>query len=206
VARPYGSLRVFDNPVLESLTHVHPAVPLAMWGPVVTWLLWRSVAVHHLGVVAILGVGIPGLLAWSLAEYLLHRHLFHIPPTSPRRERLQFMIHGLHHADPEDPTRLVLPPVPTCIGAVVFYSAFRLALGPTLVDPFFAFFAVGYLCYDYIHLASHRCHPRNRLGRLLKANHMSHHYVDADAHWGVSSPLWDWVFGTARERPAGPGR
>ncbi len=48
------SVRVFDNPLLESLTHVHPATPLLLWGPVVLWLIWRSFAIHHLSVAAVL--------------------------------------------------------------------------------------------------------------------------------------------------------
>jgi len=66
------------------------------------------------------------------------------------------------------------------------------------VEPFFAFFAVGYLLYDYIHWASHRVVFRNRVGRFLKRHHALHHFETPDARWGVSSPLWDHVFRTAR--------
>jgi len=194
------SLRVFNNPLLESLTHVHPATPLLLWGPVVVWLIWRSFAVHRLSVAAVLGLAMLGLFCWSLSEYLLHRYLFHLRPTGPFRARLQFMIHGLHHDDPEDPTRLVLPPVPTFLGAVVFFTFFRLVLGPVRAEPVFAFFAVGYLLYDYIHYASHASVLWTRVGRTLKRNHMLHHYATPDAHWGVSAPLWDYVFGTTDSR------
>lgn len=194
--RSYQSLRVFDNPMLESLTHVHPATPLLLWGPVALWLIWRSFAVHHLSVAAVLGFAMLGLFTWSLSEYLLHRYLFHMRPAGPFRARLQFMIHGLHHDDPVDPTRLVLPPIPTCLGAVVFFTVFRVLLGPAWAEPTFAFFAVGYLLYDYIHYASHRFVPWTALGRALKRHHMLHHYATPNARWGVSSPLWDYVFGT----------
>ena len=196
LTRSYESVRVFDNRILESLTHVHPLTPLLLWGPLVLWLIWRSFAVHHLPVVTVAGFAILGLLTWSVTEYVLHRYLFHLRPAGPFRARLQFVIHGLHHADPADPTRLVIPPVPSTIGAVLFYAAFRLALGPSFVEPFFAFFAVGYLLYDYVHYASHRFVPRTRAGNFLKRHHMLHHYVTPDARWGVSSPLWDHVFGT----------
>lgn len=197
--RSYNSLRVFDNPILESLTHVHPVTPLLLWGPVVLWLIWRSFAVHRLSVAAVVGFAMLGLFTWSLTEYILHRYLFHMRPAGPIRARLQFMIHGLHHDDPVDPTRLVLPPVPTCLGAVVFFTAFRVLLGPAWAEPVFAFFAVGYLLYDYIHYASHRFDLWTPLGRALKRNHMLHHYATPNAHWGVSSPLWDHVFGTTGE-------
>lgn len=205
--RAYPSLRVFDNPALEALTHVHPLTPLGLWGPVVLWLSWRSFAVHRLGVSAVLGFALLGLLTWSLTEYLLHRYLFHMRPAGPIRMRLQFMIHGLHHDDPWDRTRLVLPPVATAVGAVVFYTAFRALLGPVWAEPVFAFFAVGYLLYDYIHWASHRLVLPTRVGRALQRNHLLHHWATPDARWGVSSPLWDHVFGTTGDAiPSAPAR
>jgi sterol desaturase/sphingolipid hydroxylase (fatty acid hydroxylase superfamily) len=198
----YESVRVFDNRFLEAFTHVHPATPLVLWGPLALWLIWRSFAVHHLTVAAVAGVAILGLLTWSLAEYVLHRYLFHLRAEGAFRTRLQFMLHGLHHVDPADPTRLVLPPLPSAIGGVIFYAAFRIVLGPTWVEPFFAFFVVGYLLYDYLHYASHRFAPANRVGRFLKNHHMRHHFATPDARWGVSSPLWDYVFGTSDRREA----
>ena len=199
VPRSHESLRVFDHPMLEALTHVHPATPLLLWGPIVLWLIWRSFAIHHLRVAAVVGFALLGLFIWSVSEYLLHRYLFHMRPAGPFRTRLQFMIHGLHHDDPIDPTRLVLPPVPTCLGAVVFFTVFRVLLGPVRAEPVFAFFAVGYLLYDYIHYACHRFNPGTRVGRALKRHHMLHHYATPDARWGVSSPLWDHVFRTSGE-------
>ena len=46
--RTEPSVRLFQNDLLEALTHVHPIVPLLFWGPVAAFLLWRSVAVHDL--------------------------------------------------------------------------------------------------------------------------------------------------------------
>ena len=199
--RSYESVRVFDNPILEAATHVHPLTPLVLWGPLVPWLIWRSFAVHHLTVAAVVGVAMVGLLTWSLTEYVLHRFLFHLRPEGAFRTRLQFVIHGLHHVDPADPTRLVMPAVPSSIVAVLSYATFRIVLGPIWVDPFFAFFAAGYLLYDYIHYASHRCTPKNRVGRFLQRHHMLHHSGAVDGRWGVSSPLWDHVFGTTGAPP-----
>ena len=196
MARPYESLRVFDNPVLEWLTHVHPVMPLLIWGPVISWLLWRSFAVHGLSAAAVSAFAVAGLLIWSLTEYLLHRYLFHIKAESPFRVRVQFIIHGVHHNDPVDPTRLVMPPVPACIGGALFFIVFNGLLGPRWAEPLFAFFGVGYLLYDYIHYSLHRFVPRTRAGRTLHRNHMLHHYAIPEARWGVSSPLWDHIFKT----------
>src|SRR4029450_1827778 len=104
---------------------------------------------------------------------------------------------GIHHADPGDPTRLVLPPFASAIGGALFYSAVRTAPGATGGEPFFASFAAGYLLYDYAHYTSHRYAFRNRVSRFLRDQHMLHHHVTPDARWGVSSPLWDRVFSSA---------
>jgi sterol desaturase/sphingolipid hydroxylase (fatty acid hydroxylase superfamily) len=194
----HESLRVFDHPVLERLTHVHPLTPLLLWGPIAVWLMWRSLAVHQLPVLAVASMAMLGLFTWSLAEYTLHRYLFHLRPGGPFRARLQFVIHGVHHADPADRTRLVIPPVPSALAGALFYAAFRLALGPTWVEPFFAFFAVGYLLYDYAHYTSHRFAWKNPVSAALRHHHMRHHHAAADGRWGVSSPLWDRVFSSRR--------
>ncbi|MCM2322727.1 MAG: sterol desaturase family protein, partial [Oligoflexia bacterium] len=51
---------------------------------------------------------------------------------------------------------------------------------------------------DYTHFAVHHFTPRTRYGKMLKQHHMLHHYVDPEARWGVSSPFWDYVFGTLK--------
>lgn len=195
-----SSIRLFKSPFLEFFSHVHPAVPLVLWGPLIAFLLWRSVAVHSMPLTRVAGLGIAGLFVWTLAEYALHRHVFHFRPRGAFQERVAFLIHGVHHADPNDATRLVMPPVSAIVLASALYLVFRAGLGPVLVEPFFALFLVGYLAYDYIHFYVHHFNPRSRLGKRLKRNHMVHHFAEHDAWWGVSSPLWDYVFGTAKRR------
>jgi dihydroceramide fatty acyl 2-hydroxylase len=199
---PRESVRLFDNGVLERLSHVHPLVPLAFWIPVVTWLLWRSVTVERLDSATVITLGAAGLISWSLAEYVLHRFVFHLAPASRGRRRFQFVVHGVHHQDPDDSTRWLMPPAPAVGAATVLFVLFRAVLGPTWVQPFFAFFLIGYLAYDYTHFAVHHPGLRTSLGRYLRRRHMLHHFATPDACWGVTSPLWDWVFRTTGERPA----
>lgn len=192
----YPSIRVFENPLLEQFTHVHPITPLLVWAPVVATFLWRSVEIHELPLEKILGIGAGGFVFWTLTEYLLHRFAFHYVGKSAFAKRIHFLLHGIHHDDPQDPTRLLLPPAPAMIFATLFYVSFRVVLGPVAADPFFAFFIFGYLCYDYIHFSTHHFRPRTWIGAYLKKSHMSHHYVCPNSRWGVSSPFWDYVFGT----------
>jgi sterol desaturase/sphingolipid hydroxylase (fatty acid hydroxylase superfamily) len=198
--KPYQSIRVFQDPRLEKLTHVHPITPLLVWVPITLFLYYRSVTFFGFSVPTILAQTALGLIIWTFTEYMLHRFVFHFNATTPFQKRLQFLIHGLHHDDPNDPTRLVMPPAGSLILGVILFSAFQamyaLFGSAGLVYPFFAGFAIGYLCYDYIHYGVHHFVPRSRVGKMIKQHHMLHHFAEHDKGWGVSSPLWDIILGT----------
>ncbi len=193
---PYQSLRMFKHPLLEQFSHVDPKTPLLLWLPVVLFLIGRTAVSQDLSLQQWLAFACSGLLVWSFMEYVLHRWVFHFVGNRPWTRRLHFIIHGVHHDDPQDPTRLLMPPAAAAILAMLLWLLFRRFLSAEAMDPFFAFFLVGYLAYDYIHFAVHHFTPRTRVGRYLKWSHMRHHFVDSNARWGVSSPLWDVVFGT----------
>ncbi|MDF2696779.1 MAG: Fatty acid hydroxylase, partial [Labilithrix sp.] len=46
------------------------------------------------------------------------------------------------------------------------------------------------------HYALHHFKQTTRIGKFVKRHHMLHHHADHDGGFGVSSPLWDVVFGT----------
>jgi sterol desaturase/sphingolipid hydroxylase (fatty acid hydroxylase superfamily) len=194
--KPYPSKRLFENNFLEAFTHVHPSIPALLYVPVVSYLLWRSVMVHHWAAHELLVWAMAGVLAWTLTEYSLHRFVFHLRVPGRLGDRFHELFHGIHHEQADDPTRLVMPPVVSVFLAYGFYSAFVALMGVRATEPLFAFFIVGYLGYDYIHFYVHHFNPKSRVGKYLKKNHMLHHYAADEAKWGVSSPLWDIVFNT----------
>ena len=196
--KPYQSIRIFKSDFCEFFTHVHPITPLLVWVPIVLFLFYRAFALG-LSAWAAGSWAVIGWLIWTLMEYVLHRFILHFPAQSDAGERFCFIIHGLLHQDANDPTRLVMPPFASVCIAIICYTIFRALLGGLYVAPFFAGFLIGYLCYDYIHYGVHHFTPRTKMGRVLKQNHMNHHYVRPNSRWGVSSPLWDFVFGTLDE-------
>ncbi|NDF15002.1 fatty acid hydroxylase [bacterium] len=196
--KPHESIRLFNNPLLEALTHVHPSIPFLIWVPIVAYSLLRSFALND-PTAAILLV-FSGLLFWTLTEYAMHRYVFHFQARSKAGQYLVYLFHGIHHEDPEDPTRLVMPPVVSLVLGGLFFVLFNLILGPARSLPFFAGFISGYLVYDYIHFATHHFRMRSAWGKALKENHMKHHYLKKGGKWGVSSTLWDHVFGTFEGR------
>jgi sterol desaturase/sphingolipid hydroxylase (fatty acid hydroxylase superfamily) len=194
--RTESSVRLFQNDLLEALTHVHPLVPLLFWGPIAGFLLWRSITVHDLPATGLFAIGALALFVWTLTEYCLHRFVFHFPAQSRVGKYLVFLFHGVHHATPRDKTRLVMPPAGGILLLIVLYQVFRLIVPAPWIEPFLAFFLVGYLAYDYIHYATHHFPMRSKLLHFLKVYHLQHHYGAKGLRFGVSSPIWDRVFGT----------
>jgi dihydroceramide fatty acyl 2-hydroxylase len=203
--RKEQSIRLFRSELLEALTHVHPIVPLIVWGPVAVYLLWRSASVNGIPTAQIVGVGVLGLVVWTLAEYGLHRFVFHFRAQSRVGRYLVFLFHGVHHAAPRDKTRLVMPPAGSIIVMAALYPVFRFAVPAPWIEPFVAFFIIGYLVYDYTHYATHHFPMRTPPLHFLKVYHLQHHYGAEGLRYGVSSPVWDRVFGTYPANVRAPG-
>ncbi len=188
--------RMFETDFLEKFSRIHPATPFVVYIPIVLAAFYRS---HQRGAGALteLGIAAAGLLTWTLAEYVLHRYVFHWTNDTAWGRRFHFMAHGVHHDFPSDGDRLVMPLLTSIPLAFLFYGLFYLAFGSTAhADPFFAGFAIGYLGYDGTHYAIHHFKQTSRVGKLVKRHHMLHHHADHDGGFGVSSPLWDVIFRT----------
>ncbi len=104
-------------------------------------------------------------------------------------------MHGVHHDHPRDKKRLALPPVVSVVLATLFMGLFRLVLGPSGIA-FGGGFMTGYATYLMVHYAVHTMNPPKNLFGVLWRHHNLHHYVGDEGAFGVSSPLWDHVFGT----------
>jgi sterol desaturase/sphingolipid hydroxylase (fatty acid hydroxylase superfamily) len=146
------------------------------------------------------GLFVVGWLAWTLAEYVLHRFVFHWCGPQPWLRRFHFIFHGVHHDFPNDDKRLVMPLGVSIPVFLVFFLPCSALFGVPHTAAAMAGFGVGYLAYDGVHYFTHHMKARSRVGRYLKRFHMVHHFTGHDAKWGVSSPLWDVVFGTMEER------
>jgi sterol desaturase/sphingolipid hydroxylase (fatty acid hydroxylase superfamily) len=203
IVRSKEPIRLFESPFLEFFTHIHPAVVAIIWVPVVVYALTKAV-LERAGDASPLHIPIGfflGLFLWTLAEYALHRFVFHFPPRTPWQERVSFLFHGVHHAQPQSKTRLVMPPVVSIPLSLLFYGACLLIVGVILgaqhwVAPVFSGLVAGYLIYDMFHYSTHHLRVRWRWFRYLRRYHMHHHTQTPDLRFGVSSPLWDIVFGT----------
>ena len=194
VSNKNESVRMFQSDLLEKFTHIHPATPLVIYVPMTAWMLYLAAARGvSLGAIAVLFVC--GVAIWTFVEYAMHRFVFHYEPKSSWGKRLHFMAHGVHHDYPQDATRLVMPPLVSLPLAALFYVLFQLIFG-RVAPAAFAGLLVGYLFYDMLHYATHHLPMKSGVWLFLKRYHLRHHYQDDHAGYGVSSPLWDHVFGT----------
>lgn len=194
VSNSTESTRIFKSNVLESLSKVHWSVPLIVFIPIISYFIYRALAVTYTNVFTLIASGVAGLLAWTLTEYVMHRFVFHYVPKSAIGLRLHFLFHGVHHDYPNDAMRLVLPPSISIPLATGFYFLFLAIIPAAYMDAFFAVFLTGYLVYDISHYALHHSNFNNRFWKKLKHHHMQHHYADPTKGYGVSSALWDKIF------------
>jgi dihydroceramide fatty acyl 2-hydroxylase len=189
---------MFKSGVLDRFTRVHHLVPVVIFLPAIVILF--VLGVDRLGLLSALAFAFGGYLFWTLAEYWIHRVIFHFEPEQGIGARMHWMIHGVHHDHPNDPLRLVMPPAASIPLALVFYALFVLVLGSERAFAFGAGFLAGYLFYDMVHYHLHHHTPRTRLGKWLRELHMRHHFQDDERGFGISAPYWDRVFGTMHVR------
>jgi len=190
------TVRMFDNNFLEACSKVHFTVPLFVYVPVILAFMYRSIFFFNITFMKLLSLIVLGIIIWSLAEYLLHRFVFHYMPDSKFGKRIHFIFHGVHHDYPSDSRRLVMPPSVSLPLAILFYFLFYAILGHIYVAPFMTGFLTGYLFYDMTHYAIHHFNMHNKFWLAVKNHHMKHHYQDPAKGFGVSSSLWDKIIGT----------
>lgn len=207
-------IRLFKSDFLEFFTHISPITIIIIWLPFAAYMLLGEVAAgieRQQSLWYLPAAFLVGLFVWTFSEYILHRFLFHYIPKNEFQEKIVYLFHGIHHHQPQCKTRLVMPPVVSIPLAAVFYGLFWLILSKALgmphwLGPTVSGFTIGYLTYDLTHYATHHFPMRSGVGKYLKRYHMMHHYKTPDQRFGVSSPLWDVVFGTkpdsADPRPA----
>ncbi len=135
-----------------------------------------------------------GLAAYSLLEYALHRFVLHrLPPFS--------RMHALHH---EHPAAMVGTPTwITAGGGLGVLLVIWLVAGRELACGFTFGLMLGYVWYGAVHHAVHHWSARKGSWlHYLKRRHNVHHYAPQPCNYGVTTALWDRLFGSERRRPA----
>jgi len=198
-ANAVKTIRVFENGFLELISRSHPVTPGVWFGPfiLIAWL--TQPARIGLGTTAALFAG--GVLFFSLFEYGLHRIFFHGIMRLADRDRATASWPSWRTATTTSSQRSLAPRDAADDQLAARRDLRRRLLLPAGPDRYFSFLTgtmAGYIAYDWVHYYTHHFHPKWRLGKWLRAYHLRHHFQDGDAFFGISSPLWDIVFGTYR--------
>ena len=140
-----------------------------------------------------------GLLMASWLEYVHHRHAGHLRWFGCRLYRS----HRQHHGDPTEGGvrfgRKVVrrAPLVVFLGGVATGGALPI-IGWSAAPWFTAGLIAGYLFSEWYHHRMHHRPSTTRFGAWMRRYHYHHHFVDGRANYGFSTPLWDFLFGTAR--------
>lgn len=190
-------IRLFQSRFMELTTLTPFPVFFFFWIAILAWV--STVALSHSGWARLVVAASFGVLLWTLAEYMMHRFLFHMNMKSAYGRRLLFLLHENHHADPADPLRGIMPLTVSIPLGAVFWGLALLAFGH-LGNAVFLGFGIGYVMYDTVHWACHQLPMQGGIAKRLKLHHLRHHYAEQDANYATTGIFWDRVFRTGIKR------
>jgi len=199
-------IRLYKSSFLEALTFFTPIGVVLLWTPVVLLTLYLGIASSSLSEVQAVLAYVGGVFLWTFVEYLIHRFLFHGNFKTKFMQDFQYKGHTIHHLQPMFKKRLVMPPLAAIPTAAVLYMLLwvvvRFLFGlQGWTSPIFAGMITGYIFYDLLHYSYHHAAFKGKLFNSLRVHHMRHHGIDKTGRYGVSSPIWDYVFGSMPSVP-----
>lgn len=192
-----GSKKLFENEILEKLTRTHIAVPLTIFSLYSATLLYWNIQHTSLSLLTTVLIFFAGMLSYTWVEYMMHRYIFHLNTYTAFRAKIQYTMHGVHHEFPKDKDRLAMPPLLSITIATILLLIFKVIMGD-FVFAFLPGFLTGYALYLLIHYIVHAYAPPKNFFKALWINHSVHHYKEGEVVFGVSSPLWDYIYGTMK--------
>ncbi|MEM7550270.1 MAG: sterol desaturase family protein [Bacteroidota bacterium] len=190
-----GTKQLFNNPIIERLSRTHFMVPISILTGFSVFLLYWALRYDLLSVSTSIIMFLTGFLSFTLVEYLVHRYVFHMDTDTEFKTKIQYNFHGVHHDYPKDKDRLAMPPIVSSAISVTLFFIFKLFMGD-LAFAFIPGFLMGYNGYLGVHYIVHAYQPPKNFFKSLWINHGIHHYKNQEAAFGVSSPLWDYIFQT----------
>lgn len=187
------SIRLFNGDILDGLSKTPWFIVSFVWIPISILLILEYKGGHMLLWFII------GLITFTLFEYILHRFVFHLDKFLPDSHIcfiIHFFTHGVHHFLPNDKLRLVMPPGLAALCGSPLWLLLHLTMGLSSCSAFLSGFTVGYVAYDMFHYFSHHNKLDIPYFTFMRKYHSLHHYKYGNLGFGVTSIVWDWLFGT----------
>ena len=146
-------------------------------------------------ILSVLAAFLLGAITWTFLEYVIHRWLGHDVRTRPN----PFAAEHVRHHSQGDYFAPAWKKGLSALVAVALLIGPSVALAGAVVGSSFALgFVSMYIAYEVLHRRDHTHPGRGSYMRFLRRHHFYHHFTDPSCNHGVTSPVWDWVFGTLR--------
>jgi sterol desaturase/sphingolipid hydroxylase (fatty acid hydroxylase superfamily) len=160
------------------------AYPIVVGGLLLYDLDGSGFALHLRWWFAALG----GAILWTLAEYLVHRFVYH-------KVAILKELHWLHHLRPSD---LIGAPIwVSVVSFCCFFVLLAFLWDAQIAGGATSGLIVGYVSYLLIHDAVHRWQLDEKSWmRSYRLRHLRHHRCPVPGNFGVTTGFWDFVFGT----------
>jgi len=188
---------ILANNFFNRLTKTNVYVYFISYTAILCYFIYYSL--NHMSILNFLCALASGFFVWTFVEYSMHRFSFHYKSSYSAIKLFTFLFHGVHHAYPRDISRSITPLFMSALIAISFFIIFK-KISPIYSEGIFSGFILGYLLYTIIHDSTHHFALNYPALKQLKINHMNHHYYNTNKNFGVTSPLWDFVFGTYSSR------
>lgn len=149
----------------------------------------------------LVGFSAMGLASWTLVEYFFHRFLLHAEFHNTALRAFLNGSHMDHHAAPRDRNLiLVQPPFALVTSALIYVVVYLILRNAFQTAAVLTGVWVGFLYYETVHYRVHVSLANSALLQQQRRAHFYHHFSDSEKCFGVTSPFWDYVFGTMRRR------
>ncbi len=139
-----------------------------------------------------------GAFTWTFMEYVIHRWLGHDPRFRPNLFAAEHVRHhgeGNYFAPSWKKACAAAATTAVLAGPAVAIAGWATGLG------YVVGFVGMYLGYEVMHRREHTHPGFGPYARWARRHHFHHHFTNPRVNHGVTTPIWDRVFGTYR--PAG---
>lgn len=134
-----------------------------------------------------------GALSWTFLEYVIHRWLGH----DKRFRKNPFAVEHIRHHSQGDYFAPSWKKLGAGAAAALLVGVPAVGLLGYVTGLAFTGGLLGfYAAYEVLHRLEHVTGGVGPYARWARRHHFTHHFVDARWNHGVTTPLWDHVFGT----------
>jgi hypothetical protein len=134
---------------------------------------------------------------YTFGEYIIHKYFFH---------KIFKNIHQKHHEDPKKYYRLFIPIKITLINELIlfcvsYFISYYLFGNIFILYPILSSAHFSYLLFEFSHYISHYySHYSHYLFPKRVVSFHNFHHINDNYHFGFTTPFWDIVFGTCKNK------